>query len=146
MGGGHEHEDDPDSDRAANEHEHACGLADRTAAGTPSRVVPPIVHSGGDSVIPVVFRSVRLFGECVAKLFAALRTSNNRIRLKRGFESMLRHRACPSINITHLERENSFATHSRVERKCPRVRENGRMTSARLETPFPASRPKSPCR
>ena len=51
MGGGHEHEDDPDSDRAANEHEHACGLADRTAAGTPSRVVPPIVHSGGDSVI-----------------------------------------------------------------------------------------------
>ena len=50
--------------------------------------------------------------DCVAKLFAVLRTRNYRIQPNGVFESMLRACARPRINIAHSGRKNSFATHS----------------------------------
>ena len=70
-------------------------------------------------------RDVRSYLDCVAKLFAALRSRNNRIRLNGALNQCCAFAFVFEFNIAHFGRQNSFATQSPRKRtllasiECP---------------------------
>jgi hypothetical protein len=76
--------------------------------------------------IEQVSPNVHYRGECVAKLFAALRSHNNRIRLDGTLNQCCAFAFVIESILLFFSRQNSFTTHSGVKRTC-------RVTSRHLE-------------